>query len=130
MIDKISVISAEQFQKFAEGARSASKRTEFQTPEEWGILGLRQFKRRTLGFCGAESTKTLEVLAGVLSELHVTSSEDEGKEFIRGLYGREARLGSPWNYLTFERAINPPGVEACRITAHVIQGTSEEYCSS
>ncbi len=44
--------------------------------------GLKLFKRKLLGFCGSEGTKSIDDIAGALKEIGVVSSVEEGKRVM------------------------------------------------
>lgn len=101
--------------RFAEGAKLSSSTEEALHLMEWTAKGLKTFKRKVLGLCGNESTKSLDELTKILTEMNVLSSAEEGKEFIRGLYGTEL----PYEYsnsLGFTKVKNRNGDESCQIT--------------
>lgn len=51
--------------------------------------GIKIFKRKVLGLCGKETTKSLEELTTVLKEMDIVNSISKGKKFIASLYGKE-----------------------------------------
>ena len=101
--------------RFAEGANSSSSREEYKTPSEWTKIGLKNFKRRVLGLCGRESVKSLDELAGILTEMKVIDSPKDGPEFIEGLYGKKAEYAN--GTLEFTEVQNKKG-SACKINRH------------
>ena len=70
--DTLHNISDPHIRKFAEGAMTSSSREKHRTLEKWAIMGIKRFKRRTLGLCGYVSVKPLDELERILMEIPVS----------------------------------------------------------
>jgi len=106
-------------EEIAKGARSLAKEELNLTQGEWEERGLKLLKRRTLGFCGRETVKSLGDLTRDLVDLHIIEF-GEGEGFIRGLYWKEfsyrQTLVLPYrSILLFSKARDADGNEACKI---------------
>lgn len=116
--------------RFAKGAKSTSISKVYKTQREWEIIGLTTFKRRVLGLCGRQSTKSIDELAEILTALKVTDSREEGRKFVRGLYGKSAEYGENLNgykTLEFTRAQDNKNREGCRINSYVYRRDAIMY---
>jgi len=110
---KMETISEKYQARFIEGVKSTSSKGVYKTQKEWERKGLLNFKRRVLGLFGRQSVKSLDELAGVLTEMSVVDSAEEGKDFIKELYGKKVDYGN--GTLEFTRVQDRKEQEACRI---------------
>lgn len=97
-------------------AKIRAKGNECKTPEEWEYEGALIFKRRVLGFCGYETTKSIDDLAKILVELKAVGCQNAGKTFTRKLYNQHFNYGDGMHHLTFRKVEDSKGKEYCRIS--------------
>src|SRR4030042_3328865 len=79
---------------------------------------IKQFKRRTMGFCGKESVKSLDELAKILCDLKVVYNGKDATELIQKLYYIAGGLpyNSFYNIIFSDyRGKNKIWGEACRV---------------
>jgi hypothetical protein len=100
---------------FANGAKARSRKGVYRSQKDWHEKGIIDFKRRVLGFCGNKSVKSLDELARILVELRVVDSPEEGRQFMKDLYGERLRYGLNGISLHFTGLVDGFGQEACKI---------------
>ncbi len=97
---------------FAKGAKALAQKDVYKNQYEWTQIGLKNFKRRVLGFCGRETEKSLEELTEILMELKIVNSPKEGQKFVKGLHDSYITYGN--GSLYFENVQSKEG-KCCRI---------------
>lgn len=99
--------------KFAIVGKSFDKKGEYLSQNEWKEKGIANFKKRTLGFWGIESHKSLDELVEILMDLKMVDSVEEGKDFMGEIYGKELHYGS--KYLEITQVFDKNDVEHGKI---------------
>ncbi len=84
---------------FANAARSSSR--DGKSQEEYEEIGVKRFKRKTLGLCGDGAVKSVDELALILTDMGVASSMDKGRGLLEQFDGEALDYGR--GYLTFKR---------------------------
>ncbi|MDP3728423.1 MAG: hypothetical protein Q8R18_03125 [bacterium] len=86
------------------------------TEEEWAKRGVFLFKRKVLGFCGWETTKSLDELADILEELYIAENIEEANDkIIPKLYGKALLYTGSWG-IKFEYI---PEKDQCKIRKYL-----------
>ena len=87
------------------------------------INGAKTFKRKSVGWFGRETVKTLDEMAQLLYSTGVVSSLDEGRKITPSLVGGEVRYGL-CNTIVFNEVENVQGEKRYRISAGFHAGLS------
>lgn len=95
----------------------AYDRKKFCTPEERPLKGARAFKRKVLGFCGRESTRTLDEMANIFVELGMATNLPDAKDLIPRLSGARIEYYT-LNGLAFDEVRDGIGNTAYRVQAY------------
>ena len=93
--------------------------------------GARNFKRRALGLCGSESTKTLDGVAELLLETKIAGTIVEARNLVTGIVSANviSNKGIPLGYgkyLLFQKIKNSDEYEKYRIT---VRNETENFSS-
>lgn len=106
--------SVEQIKSaFANNVRSSIKRGVHRPEYERAEIGIRNFKRKIMGFCGRSAVKSKGELVAILEGMQVVHSNEEAEKLITGL----KRIGeidygvTGFHYLTFEQIKDERGNE-------------------
>lgn len=104
--------------RFANSARANARRNDDRTPEEWERQGLLAFSKRVFGIWEVLTmqyrvVKPVSTLAGILTELKVVDSIEQGRQVIQDSYGHPLEYGD--RGLILGRATNHDGQEICEV---------------
>lgn len=82
-----------------EYSQEISGKKEYFTPKRWerhrAQQGIKRFKRKALGLCGEDTTKSLDELAELLCTVNIVNSVSEGIKLIPCLGGIGVDYGFP-----------------------------------
>lgn len=98
---------------FARAAKLRAKRIGNEPEGYWANKGIKYFKRKTLGFCGTETIKTLDELSEILVDMRAFDSALEGSEFVRNIC--DQNIWYSGGHLVFTQARNANKRECYKI---------------
>ena len=106
---------------FAKASTLDEGKQGYLTAEEWAakrkLSGAITFKRRALGLCGKESTRSLDEMAILLNDTNIVGSLDEGKKLVPKLVGKRLDYGY-LREISFDEVTDSDGDKAYRISAY------------
>lgn len=82
-----------EWRKLENEARRANESSELEFQQERKWNGVKQFKRRVLGFCGNSSVKSIDELADVVQSLKIADSRNEAIALVSALPEKDLRYG-------------------------------------
>ena len=99
------------------GNKASKRGREDDTPKNFEIRGAKILKRKVMGLCGSNATKSLDELAAIFYNLGACDSVEDAKDMIPKLYDKNiSYTSSSSHFLRLERAENSKGEEGCRLS--------------